>query len=410
MDFADTPVTVGTDTKNQMPLTDQTVSRQHCELAVVQGGIRLRDLNSTNGIFMGTMRVFDVCAPPPFRFRIGDSELEIKPLGTSVEREEAQRDGFGYLVGSSARMRQLYAVLERVSATDIALLVEGETGTGKDVVAESVHRESRRREEPFVVFDCGAISRELIESELFGHERGAFTGAHSARAGVFEQANGGTLFLDEIGDLPLDLQPKLLRVLEKRELRRVGGNRLIPVDVRLISATNRQLQTEVAAGNFRQDLFFRLAGAQIKVPPLRDRLEDLSQLAELFIAQDLPELTAEDVPESVWSMFLSHRWPGNVRELRNAIHRLAISLENPMLLPAEPSSNGNPEPASFQTSTGSLKPLREARRECNDAFEMAYCRAVLQRSGGNVTQAALMAGVSRQLLQRLLRRHEIRER
>ncbi|MEZ4225246.1 MAG: sigma 54-interacting transcriptional regulator [Polyangiaceae bacterium] len=409
IEVADAPVTIGTGSGNDLMLTDDTVSRQHCEVSVEPGGIRIRDLGSTNGVFVGTMRVRDASMPEPVRFRVGSTELSVSASGAKLEREQVDADGFGFLVGSSPKMRQLYAVLERVAVSDISLLVEGETGTGKDVVAESIHRESSRRDEPFVVFDCGAVARELVESELFGHERGAFTGAHAARAGVFEQAQGGTLFLDEIGELPKDLQPKLLRALEKHEVRRVGGNRVIPVDVRVIAATNRHLQAEVANGAFRQDLFFRLAGAHVRVPPLRERLDDIRPLVALFLVQDLPQLALDDVPDSVWEMFSSHRWPGNVRELRNAVHRLAISIENPVLLSPEMM----PGPGAAQTfllSDGRMKSLQAARREANDAFEIAYCQAALRQGGGSVTQAALVAEVSRQLLQRLLKRHGIRER
>jgi transcriptional regulator with GAF, ATPase, and Fis domain len=278
-------------------------------------------------------------------------------------------------------------------------LIEGETGTGKELVAESLHRESRRADKPLVVFDCSAVSPTLVESELFGHERGAFTGAVAARAGVFEQAEGGCIFLDELGELPKDLQPKLLRVLEKREVRRLGSQRAIPVDVRVLAATNRRLAAEVAAGNFRQDLYFRLAGAHVVVPPLRDRKQDLPMLVEHFLNRSVPPRVLSEMAAPVWEMFMAHRWPGNVRELRNAVDRWAVTPERALgALELEPSSDGSPKREI------ELVPLRVARRDAGDDFERRYVRALLARTQGNVTRAAAIAEVSRQMIQKLMRK------
>jgi transcriptional regulator with GAF, ATPase, and Fis domain len=252
----------------------------------------------------------------------------------------------------------------------------------------------------------------LAESELFGHERGAFTGASTARAGVFEQADGGSIFLDELGELPKDLQPKLLRVLEKREVRRLGSQRTIAVNVRVIAATNRNLAAEVALGNFREDLYFRLAGAHVYVPPLRDRMDDLPLLVEHFLAHSKPPRAASDIPTAVWEMFIAHRWPGNVRELSNAVQRLLVMPDRPLRsMTAAAASTSSPPAAGTEAPTeaptDAALPLRVARREATDAFERQYVEGVLARTGGNVTRAAAEADVSRQMMQKLMRKHGI---
>jgi transcriptional regulator with GAF, ATPase, and Fis domain len=293
-------------------------------------------------------------------------------------------------------MRELFADLERIARSEVTLLLEGETGTGKDLIAESVHDSSRRAARPFVVFDGGAAVTSLIESELFGHERGAFTGAEATHIGVFEQAHGGTMFLDEIGELPLEVQPKLLRVLEKRQFKRVGGRRLIDIDVRIIAATNRNLRAEIKAGRFREDLYYRIAAAQVRVPPLRDRLDDLELLVGHFLSQHTPPRDLAGVSPDVWRMFRAHRWPGNVRELQNAVRRLAVLPEQAL--------------AGDGGAVGAPLPLRAARSAAGDEFERAYLAQLLAASGGNVTHAAALAEVSRQMIQKLMRKHGLGER
>jgi two-component system response regulator GlrR len=287
--------------------------------------------------------------------------------------------------------------LQRIAPSEISLLIEGETGTGKELVAESVHRASPRGEGPFVAFDCSSVAASLAESELFGHERGAFTGAVNARAGVFEQANGGTIFLDELGELPKDLQPKLLRVLEKREVRRLGSEKTVPIDVRLIAATNRNLRAEVQRGTFREDLYFRVAGARACVPPLRDRMSDLPMLVESFLEAARPPRALHDVPEQMWEMLRSHRWPGNVRELKNAVQRMLVTPDRVIELDT---GHAIPEPELDEVS-----PLRVARREAADTFERKYVKAVLAKTDGNITRAAALAEVSRQAIHLLIAKH-----
>jgi len=393
------PVRIGTATDNDLVLSDPTVSRRHCAIVPTEEGFRISDEGSTNGVLLGRVRIFEAVLVGSSELRIGESTISVIPLPERVEREQATSDHFGDLLGASPRMRELFADLARIADSDVTVLIEGETGTGKELVAESIHRESRRAEKPLVVFDCSSVTPTLAESELFGHERGAFTGAVSARAGVFEQADGGSIFLDELGELPKDLQPKLLRVLEKREVRRLGGQRPTAVDVRLIAATNRNLATEVARGNFRQDLYFRLAGAHVHVPPLRDRMQDLPMLVEHFLGRARPPRSLSEISAPVWDMFRAHRWPGNVRELRNAVERLLVTPERTLAdLNAAGASCGSPAAA------GELVPLRVARRDASDEFERNYLQQVLGRTGGNVTRAAAIAEVSRQMIQKLMRK------
>jgi DNA-binding NtrC family response regulator len=310
---------------------------------------------------------------------------------------------FGVLVGRSPAIREMFGKLERIAATDATVLIEGETGTGKSAAARSIHMESARRDMPFVAHDCGATPPSLIESELFGHEKGAFTGADRLRVGVFEEASGGTLFLDEIGELPRELQPRLLGVLERREVRRLGGG-LHKVNVRLIAATNRDLRTEVNAGRFRPDLYYRLAIVRVELPPLRDRLEDLADLVDAFIAQaglagaDAALLRA---PEFVASLGTT-TWPGNVRELRNHLERRVVMRDNAM-----------PEPLAAAAATDHLRidlsrRFPEARRALVDEFERRYLAALLEAHDGRILEAAEAAGIHRVQLYRLLRRHGLK--
>ncbi len=399
---AGAPLRIGTASDNDVVLSDDSVSRHHCEIEPGDDGIAVRDVRSTNGVVIAGMRVRDVRVPGEFEMQLGDTVIAVRWLGETVERERAGADRFGDVLGSSPRMRELFAELARIAATDLTLLVEGETGTGKDLVAESLHRASARRDGPFVVLDCGAVAASVIESEIFGHERGAFTGAVATHAGVFEQAEGGTLFVDEIGELPLELQPKLLRVLEKRQLRRVGGSKTLAVDVRVVAATNRNLRAEVRRGRFREDLYYRVAGARAHLPPLRDRLDDLEPLMAHFLARETPPRRLDDIAPEVLAMFRAHRWPGNVRELKNALGRLAVSPDQPIGF-GEHTAAGIARPAERP-----LEPLRVARRAAGDAFERAYLEQLLAHSGGNVTRAAAVAEVSRQMLQKLMKKHGVR--
>jgi transcriptional regulator with GAF, ATPase, and Fis domain len=311
-------------------------------------------------------------------------------------------DRFGSLLGASPQMRELHAEIERIASTDVTVLVQGETGSGKDVVAESLHLASSRRDGPYVVFDCGAVAPLLAESELFGHERGAFTGAMGSKPGVFELAHHGTLLLDELGELPKDVQPKLLRALEKREIRRVGGVRTIQFDVRIIAATNRDLFAEVRRRAFREDLYYRVAVAQLAVPALRDHIDDLPLLVRHFMAEENPTGSIDAFAPEIWEQLFAYGWPGNVRELRNVVQRLIVA---PDRAPTLPPYATNPSASIPIDDPRPIAPLRQARRAANARFEREYLRNILNRSKGNITRAASIAEVSRQMMARLVARH-----
>jgi transcriptional regulator with GAF, ATPase, and Fis domain len=315
------------------------------------------------------------------------------------------------------------------------VLVEGETGTGKELVAQSIHAASGRAEGPFVVFDCSAVAQNLIESDLFGHEKGAFTGASAARAGALEEANGGTLFLDELGELPLELQQKLLRALQSGEFKRVGGRKMEKTDVRVIAATHRNLRAAIEAGKFREDLYYRMEGVTVHVPPLRERLDDIPLLVDHFLSGGPGARHA--LPANALEMFRAHRWPGNVRELRNVVRRmqmlpdLPFTVESNAPVPSERSPQPSAAPAADASASRSnvytrvvrrllgwlandggnpgsdWLTLDNARREFQDAFELDYLQVLKQQSGGNKTRASIWAGVSRQAIQKLVRKHDI---
>jgi transcriptional regulator with GAF, ATPase, and Fis domain len=397
---------IGTADGNDLVLLDRTVSRFHCELSVRGNTIIIRDCGSTNGTLIDGVRVREAEIPPGTLVRIGGSAFRVELGEEPAFVEVSGRAGFGELVGASVEMRRVYAILERLALTDATVLVQGETGTGKDVLARSLHAASPRATHPFVAVDCGAIPEHLVESELFGHVRGAFTGATGDRMGVFEEADGGTLFLDEIGEMPVALQPKLLRAIESRSIRRVGSSTSRTVNVRIVAATNRSLSSSINEGSFREDLYYRLAVVELRLPPLRARRDDIPVLAAHFFrmfAGDHVRLPAEFVAGLV-----GRGWPGNVRELKNYIER-AVSLGTVVARSPEPGSPlplpgpGVP-PGSIESFVALHLPLKEARRAWTQSFELVYVRAMLKMVGGNVTRAAERAGVSRRFLQRMVAR------
>src|SRR3984957_5799248 len=318
---------IGTHSSNDVVLFDPSVSRFHCKLTCDGAGWRVQDSGSLNGTKVNGVRVRDADLTSEGTLALGDCLLTARGLEPAIEEDVPDGDAsssFGALAGTSVAMRKLFAYLEKVAASDINVLIEGESGTGKEVVASEIFQRGPRADSAFVIVDCGAISPNLVESELFGHVRGAFTGADRDRGGAFAAADGGTVFLDEVGELPLELQPKLLRALEAREIRRVGETRSRKVSVRVISATNRDLEREVNRGRFREDLYFRLAVLNVRVPPLRERIEDLLVLIRVFLAAlSVPEqerLFSKEVLEEL----AHHDWPGNVRELRNYVERTVV--------------------------------------------------------------------------------------
>ena len=395
---------VGSGKDCDITLKDPTVSRLHLVLRIEQDRIRVIDAGSRNGTTVDGTQVRDAYARPDSSIVIGGSTLRMRMLSSVVELPLSSSDHFGGLRGRSIPMRRIFAVLERVARTDSTLLVEGETGTGKELVARGVHDASPRAQGPFVVFDCSAVSSTLVESELFGHLRGAFTGAVTDRHGAFEEADGGTLFLDEIGELPLDLQPKLLRALEAREVRQLGANRFRRVDVRVIAATNRSLSRAVDHGAFREDLYYRLAVIPIRLPPLREHPEDIPLLVHHFLEELAPRgAPPPPLPEAVVASFGGQSWPGNVRELRNAVAR-AVSLGAAELSPAEDPLG----PGEWPHEVHLEEPLLVGRERVAQAYERAYLELALKQTGGNVVRTAELARVGRKFVQRAMKRYRLR--
>jgi transcriptional regulator with GAF, ATPase, and Fis domain len=383
----------------ELMIRDREVSRRHAALETVGRRLRITDLSSTNGTFVDGVAVGEAYLRGGEIVRLGSSALQVDSTTAPQAEPLPVRTTFGRMVGASTEMRRLYPLCERLAKSLVSVVIEGETGTGKEVLAEALHEEGPRAEGPFIVFDCTAVPATLLESELFGHERGAFTGAVSTRKGVFEQAHGGTLLIDEIGDLELSLQPKLLRAIERSEIRRVGGDKPIKVDVRLLAATRRDLDREVQAGRFRDDLFHRLAVARIELPPLRHRAGDVLVLARHFW-RSLGGQDA-DLPGDLMLRWQDDQWPGNVRELRNTVaRRLALGDLAPN------SAAGRNEPPStdgddFLDSILRLGlPLIEARQRMIEEFERRYVERTIEQHG-SVAKAANAAGVAKRHFQRL---------
>jgi two-component system, NtrC family, response regulator GlrR len=406
-------VIVGSDDHAGLVLRDPTVSRFHCEIAVVDGRVRLRDLGSRNGTVVGGVAVVSGHLLDGAVLQIGNSDVRFDLDDAEVRLPLHDAEGFGPLVGRAASMRRAFSLIATAARSDVPVLLLGETGTGKDAAASAIHEASTRADKPFVVVDCSAIPAELIESELFGHEKGAFTGATTAREGLFEAADGGTVLLDEIGELPLLMQPKLLRVLESRSVKRVGGTRSIPIDVRVIAATNRDLRVEVNEKRFRPDLFYRLAVLEIALPPLRERSEDLPLLVERLLAHYDVATRAPLLTPAFIEGLAGHAWPGNVRELRNHLERCLAMRE---ALPASSlslSSSSSSSPGAAVPSSSSLPdtalPLKDAREAWTRQLERRYVEVVLAQHHGNVAAAARAAGVDRMYFYRLLWRYGLRE-
>src|SRR4051812_5666912 len=321
-DVAPSSMLIGSSPICALRLADRQVSRRHAAIEVVAGVLQLTDLRSTNGTRVNGLRVGKVFLTGGETIQIGETLLVVERGSKAPQLAPSFARRFGGVLGGSREMRRLYPLCARLAASTVPLVIEGETGTGKEMLAESIHAEGPRADGPFIVFDCTAVAPGLVEAELFGHERGAFTGAVASHRGVFEQAHGGTLMIDEIGDLDLHLQPKLLRAIERSEVRRVGGEKTIRVDVRIIAATRRDLDREIEAGRFRDDLFHRLAVARIELPPLRDRRGDVAELCVAF-CRELGADSAELLRSELFARWQAYRWPGNVRELRNAVMRYA---------------------------------------------------------------------------------------
>jgi DNA-binding NtrC family response regulator len=393
-------------------LQDVHVSRRHAAFEIESGRLRIVDLGSKNGTVVDGVACVDAFLSGGEAVRIGDSVLRVTRSETA-EGPRSTEMRYGRMVGGSDEIRRLYPLCERLAASTVPVLIEGETGTGKEQLAEALHEEGPRAAGPFVVFDCTAVPPNLLESVLFGHEKGAFTGATSTRRGVFEQAHGGTLLVDEVGDLELSLQPKLLRALERGEVQRVGSDRWLRVDVRVLAATRRDLDREVQEGRFRDDLFFRIAVTRIEIPPLRRRRSDIALLARHFWrklgGRERP------FPEALIPRLEAYDWPGNVRELRNAIaRRLALGELASIAMDRDAGTDESvpppPDPSRApdwidQVVVRDL-PFPRARAEVVEEFERRYIAHVLERHGGNVAQAAAASGIARRYFRLIRSRHK----
>lgn len=386
----------------EVKLSDRQVSRRHAALEASSAGLRLVDLDSTNGVWVDRVRVRDALLVGDELIRVGQTQLLVEPV-LGAPQAIPSATSFGGMLGQSTPMRRLYPICAKLAAASVPVIIEGETGTGKEVLAEALHAAGPRASGPFVVFDCTAVPPSLVESELFGHERGAFTGATAMRRGMFEQAEGGTLLIDELGDLDIALQPKLLRAIERLEIRRVGGDRPIRVDVRILAATRRDLDKEVLAGRFRDDLYHRIAVGRIELPPLRERHGDIELLARHFWA----ELGGESrlLAPSLVQRWAQESWPGNVRQLRNAVaraHALGdLHDERPraVLPPAPPGAA--PEGDTVERVLALGLPFADARDRLLDDFERRYVERVFAAADGDLERASAIAGIGKRYLQKL---------
>jgi DNA-binding NtrC family response regulator len=392
------PVSFGSGPSCDLVLTDKTVSRKHLQAELVGDEVMMVDAGSTNGSFIQGSRFEKIAIGFGSEVKIGRTVIKLFPDEEIVEPVPSAHSAFGTIVGGDTKMRQMFTLLEDVASTNATVLIEGETGTGKELIAEEIHNHSPRRDGPFIVFDCGSVPHELIESMLFGHLKGAYTGADRDRRGHFAEAHGGTIFLDEIGEMALDLQPSLLRVLDKRAVRRVGSNTYEKIDVRVVAATNRDLRAEVAKKTFREDLYYRLAVIRVSVPPLRERGTDIPMLVNHFVNNFGPNLSV--TPEDMGNL-VRHSWPGNVRELRNVMERAcllargnSINLDDALVGDAAPSLN-------IRTDL----PFKEAKGQLVEKFEREYIEDLMRRHKMNLSAAAREAQIDRKHLRELIRKY-----
>jgi DNA-binding NtrC family response regulator len=401
-------VIVGTQAACDLVLDDPKVSRRHVQLQAAPEGIRIKDLESRNGTYADGVRVYDAVSPiatnATVSIRVGDTTLRVRAAPTPTIAP-SRRQRFGALVGESLAMREVFAVLELAAPTDATVLLQGESGTGKELAARALHDHSSRAEGPFVVLDCGATHRELIESQLFGHVKGAFTGAVAERRGAFVEAGGGTLFLDEVGELPLESQAKLLRAIEARTVQPVGSDTTISVDTRVVAATHRDLGAMVDAGTYRFDLFHRLSVVHVAIPPLRERLEDLPVLVRTFY--EGRKVDPGPIDGEPLARLQGHKWPGNVRELRNTLERSFV-LQGAVHFSRLDLWVSQERSASLEMVDASL-PFKEAKDRAIEAFERKYLAALMEKYGDNLTEASGHAGINRRHLKKLLEERGLRK-
>lgn len=411
-------VRLGSHPDGDLVIDEPTVSRLHAQITVDETGWRIVDLDSTNGVLVDELRVRDAYLPSSCTIRLGKADVHFRVEPSEVDVPLAAEERLGGLLGRSALMRELFDRMHHVAKSDATVLVQGETGSGKEEVASTLHALGGRCAGPFVIFDCAAVSTQLIESELFGHERGAFTGATNRHLGAVEEAEGGTLFLDEVGELPLEMQQKLLRLLERGDYRRLGGAARRNADVRIIAATHRDLAREVGRGRFREDLYFRLAVIELEVPPLRRRTEDLELLVEHFVREeragrDEAQRVLDRLDERTWERLRAHRWPGNVRELRNLVKRFLVfgsGLDpSERRSPTPPKTRAEPprESVSDPIAVDGTRPWMDQKRELVARLEAAYLQRALVHADGNITRAAANAGIERMYFKRLCKKHGV---
>jgi transcriptional regulator with PAS, ATPase and Fis domain len=398
---------IGTGELADLRLADPAVSREHLRLHLSANGVVIKDESSRNGTWIGGLRVHNVALTSGARLTLGSTTITLHVDADVSEVPVSVSGRFGDALGSSPAMRVVFGLLEKAAPTELTVLLEGESGVGKEVLARSIHGRSPRASGPFVAVDCGAIPPTLIESELFGHVRGAFTGASTDREGLFAEANGGTLFLDEIGELPLDMQPKLLRALEQREVRPVGSNKARPIDVRIVAATNRQLSLAVQRNEFREDLLYRIGVVRVSVPPLRDRGDDIVPIARSFLATATSDPNRQ-LPPEVEAMLVSYQWPGNVRELRNVVQRFAaLGMSDAASLLTDGASRAASAMPALTAPELMELPYQEAKQQIMDEFDRRYLSSVLDRNGGVVVKAAENAGLARATFYRMLERLQL---
>ncbi len=394
-------VTIGTLPANDLVVTDTTVSRSHAAVEEKSDGYVIRDLDSTNGTYLEGVRVREAFLAPGSVIRLGETEIVFSPLEERIEVPKSEANSFGELIGGSSPIQEVYGILERVSGTDVTVLIEGETGTGKELAARAIHRHSKRADGPLVVFDCGAVAPNLIESELFGHEKGAFTDAARLRQGVFELADNGTIFLDEIGELSPELQPKLLRALDRRETKRIGSDKPVTFNVRVIAATNRDLEKEVKAGRFREDLFYRLSVVRVSMPPLRNRKEDIETIAAHLLTGISKEIGKKvtGLAGEAGAALAAYSWPGNVRELRNVLGRAAALTSGDRIEARDLFLTQKKKTATMDGLSG--KTLEE--------IEKAAIHATLRSVNNNKTEAAKVLGIAYSTLYEKMKKYGMRE-
>ncbi|HEX3759832.1 MAG TPA: sigma 54-interacting transcriptional regulator [Kofleriaceae bacterium] len=439
-------IRIGSMEDNDVVLGDDTVSRYHCRITQEDNGYVLIDQRSTNGTFINKVRIREAFLKPGSIVSVGQSQLRFTAREEEVEIVPSPSDRCAGLIGGNPRMREIYSIIEKIAPTATTVVIDGETGTGKEVVAQAIHSLSPRSRNDLVVFDCGAVPPNLIESELFGHEKGSFTGAVMTRQGLFEQADGGTLFLDELGELPLDLQPKLLRALEQREVRRVGSAKAAKVDVRIIAATNRNLEDEVRAGRFRQDLFYRLSVVRLHLPALHDRMDDIPLLVQHFLEigafNRKPNAPAvRGVSREALLALQAYPWPGNVRELVNVVERAVSFCDNDLIqlsdLPDYIRSAKPPPPREIVPRRAATSPMsrdsaplvsmnpnapapappeellaegvtfKDAKERWVASFERDYILQLLRRNNGNISHAARAADIDRKYFRKLMKKYDI---